>query len=142
MLKLLYIFESIVLLGVRTCLSIIALFIVVIICNHGKNFFRAFRPYVVKSYITSNNRTIRSRVSLLIFLLPKPLFGLFPSLFGGLCIAGAIICKFGLLSFFKLYDPRVLHNSVLGLYFNYNNVSKTILLLSLVVYLSNIRSRL
>lgn len=77
------------------------------------------------------------------FLLLKSLFGLLLSLFKSLRIARGIICRLEVLGLcFRLFDSRVFYDSALSLYLGYSDVSGTISLLCLVVYLSNIRSRL
>lgn len=52
-------------------------------------------------------------------------------------------CKFGHLGlWFRFFNLGVFYDSILGLYLSYNNMSRTIALLDLVVYFSNIRSKL
>lgn len=71
------------------------------------------------------------------------LFGLFLSFFRGFRITRRIICRFRVFGlWFKLFYSRVLHDNTLNLYFGHGKMSKTIALLSLLVYLLDKKSRL
>ncbi len=141
-LKLLLVFLSVVFFGLKTVSSIIALFVIGIICDLEEDFFRAFKSYIIGGHITSSSKNIRARISLLAFFFPKPLFGLFLNLFEALRITKGIICRLGLLNFFRVFDPSVFYGNSLGLYFCHSNMNKVIASLDLVVYLPNIGSRL
>lgn len=127
--------------GLEIGASIIALFIIIIIYDPRKIFFRTFKPYIIRSYITFSSRGTKAGALLFAFLFLKPLFELFLSFLGGFCIIRRIICGLGVLGFwFQLFNSRVLHSSTLSLYLGYSDVSKTITLLSLVVHLPDVRS--
>ena len=118
-------------------------FIIVVIYNLGKVFFRTFKPCFIKGYIASNSKNIRVKVFTLVFLFLKLLFGLFLSLLKGFYIARGIIYGFRLLELWlSLLNLRVFYGSILNLYFGYDDMNKTITLLGLVVYLLNIKNRL
>lgn len=138
----LQVFLGVVLLGLRTSPSIMALFVAVVTHDLREVFFGAFKPCIIGSHIIFNTNSTRARVFLFMFFLPKPLFELFLSLLENLDVAKRIICRLELLKLFRLFDPGVFYSSVLGLYLGYVNVSKTIISLGLVVYFPNIRSRL
>lgn len=143
LLRLLLVFLSVVLLDFGTNLSIIAFFITVVTNDHEKVFFRAFRPYFVRGYITFNYQNTKTSVLLLTFLLLKPLFGYILSFFEDLYVAGRIICKLGLLGFwFMLFDSMIFYGSAFGRYFGRGNLSRIITLPGLMVHLPNIGSRL
>lgn len=125
---------SVIIFGLETSLSIIKLFITAVI--------RDFRK-VFESYITYSSRDTRVKVFLFTFLLLKPLFGLFSSLFKGFYITKGIIYGLGILGFWlRFFDSKVLHSSTLSLYLGCNNMNGTIALLSLAVYLLDIGNRL
>lgn len=120
-----------------------ALFVAIIIHHPREIFFETFRPCVVGSHITSSSRGIKTGVLLFVFLFLKPLFRLFPSFFGGLCITKRIIYGLEVLALWlRFFNSRVFHGSALSLYLGRGDVNKTMALLSLVVHLPNIRNRL
>lgn len=119
------------------------LFVAIIIRNLGEVLFRALRLCVIGSCITSSSKGTGVGVSLFVFFLLKPLFGLLLSIFGKFYIAKRIICKLGVLGFWlRLFDSRVLHDNVLNLYLDYSNVSGIIALLSSIVHLPDVGSKL
>ena len=76
-------------------------------------------------------------------LLLKSFFGLLPNLLADLCIAKRTICGLAVLClWFRLLDSRIFYCSALALYLGRGDVSGTISLQSLVVYLPDIGSRL
>lgn len=140
--RLLQVFLGVVLLGLRTSLNIMALFVTVVTHDLREVILGAFKPCIIGSHIIFSTNSTRARVLLFMFFLPKPLFKLFLSLFENLHIAKRIICRLELLELFRLFDPGVFYSSALGLYLGCVNVSRTIISLGLVVYFLNIRSRL
>lgn len=137
--RLLLVFLNIVFFGLETVASIIVFFVIVVIYDPRKIFLRTFRSYVIRSYITFSSRGTRASVFLFVFLFLKPLFELFWSFLKDFC--ERIICGLGVLGFrLKFFNSRVLHGNTLDLYLGHGDVNKTIALLSLVVYLSDVRS--
>lgn len=132
----LLVFLRFVLIG-ETSLSIIAIFIIIIICNFRKKIFKVFKPYVV----TSSRRT-KAEVFLFVFFLLKPLFKLFLNFFKRLYIIEKIIYRLKLLKFYKFFNLGIFYGSVLELYLGYNNMSKMMASRNLMIYLLNIRSKL
>lgn len=119
------------------------IFVRIVTYDLGKVFFRTFWSYFVKDYIISVSKSIRTWVFLFIFLILKPLFKLFLSLFGALYIAKRIIYWLKVLGIWlRLFNSKVFYNNAQGLYLGCSNVSRTITLLSLVVYLLTIENRL
>lgn len=98
LLRLLIVFLNIVFLRLRISLSIIALFIIVIIRDLRKVFFRTFRPYFVKNYIDSSSKSTKVGVFLLIFFFLKPLYKLLSNLFRSFCAARKV-CRLRFLGF-------------------------------------------
>ncbi len=120
-----------------------ALFIAIVIHNSGEIFFRSFRPYIVKSHIISNSKSTRTKVPLFTFLFLKSLFKLFSNLLRGFRIIGGIICMFRVLDLWlRLFNFRVFYSSGLTLYLGHNDVSRMIVLLSLVIHHPDVKSRL
>lgn len=54
-----------------------ALFIVVIIHDLGKVFFKVFRPCIIRGCITFSSRNTKTRVFLLVLFFSKPFFDIF-----------------------------------------------------------------
>lgn len=105
--------------------------------------FRAFRSCFVEGHISFISKKTSIGALLFMCLFLKPFYRLFPSLLGGFCIVGGNICGLGVLAFcLKHFDSKVFHYNALNLYFSCDDVSKTIFLLSLVVYFFDIKSRL
>lgn len=78
---------------------------------------------------------------MLLFL--KLFFGFFPSLFKGFYIFGKIIYRFSFLDLWLGFlNPKVIYGNILGLYFSYGNVNRTINLLNLIIDFSNIKNGL
>lgn len=78
-----------------------------------------------------------------VFFFLKPFFRLFLSLLRDFRITRKVIYRLEVLGFWlRLLNFRVLHSNTLSLYFGYDNISRTIVLLSLIVHLSDIKSRL
>lgn len=143
MLKLLQVFLSIIFLKFRTGLNIIGFFIIVVTCNLKKIFFKTFRPYIIKSYITSNSKSTRAEVFLFVFLFLRLFFRFFLSFFKSFCIARRIICKLEFLAFWlKFFDFKVFYSSVLSLYLGRSNINRIIVLLNLIFHLFYIEDRL
>lgn len=118
-------------------------FIVIVIYNFREIFFDLFRPYFVRSCIIFSSKNTRAKILSLAFFFPKPFFGLFLSLLGGFYIAREIFYRFRHLSlWFRFFNLGIFYDNILGLYLSYNNMSKTIALLGLIVHFSNIRSKL
>lgn len=86
MLKTVIHFLSVIFFELGTSPDIMALFVTVATYDPKKVLFRAFRPCIMKSCITSNSKDARARVILFAFLFFKPLFKLCLSRFKGLCI--------------------------------------------------------
>ena len=118
-------------------------FATVIICDLREVFFRAFRFCFVIDCIYTISRRISTGVPLFAFLFLKLFFGLFSSLLGYLRIIGGIIHRLGVLAFWlRFFNFRVFYCNALNLYLSCGDVSETIFLLSLIVYLSDIESKL
>lgn len=75
-----------------------AFLVTVIERNPRKVLFNAFRLSVIGTCIISSSRCIRAGVFLFVFLFLKPIFRLFPSLFGSFYIVGEIICRLNVIS--------------------------------------------
>lgn len=104
--------------------------------------WRFLRSHFIESDIDFNSKNTKVRVFLFVFLLFKPLFGLFLNLFEGFYTIRKV-CVLKFLGFWlSFFNSKVLYNSISGLYLSRSNVSEVIISLSLVVYFLNIRSRL
>lgn len=120
-----------------------ALFIAIIICNLRIILFRALLPWVVRICSTSSSKDTRAGILLLAFLLSNSLSELLSSLFRDFHIARGIICRLGILDLWlKLLNSMVLHGKAPSLYLGHSDMSEMIVLLSLVVYILNVGSRL
>ena len=141
--RLLLVFWSVVFLGFETGSGVLLLFVIVVIRDPKEVFLWIFRLCFIGGCIIPGSRGTRAAVFLFAFLFLKPLFGLFPSLLGSLCIAGGTICGLGVLNlWFRLFNSRIFHCNALSLYLGRGDVSGTIALQTLVVYLFDIRSGL
>lgn len=119
-----------------------ALLVIVIIRDSKEVLFRTLRPYFIGGYIHSYSKSTRVRVSLFAFFLLKLFFIFFSSLLRGFCTTKRVY-RFRLLDFWlSFFDLKVPHSSTMSLYLSRGNMSETIVLLDLVVYLLNIKSRL
>ena len=118
-------------------------FVIVVTHDPREVFLWLFRPCFVGGGISPSSKRTRVRVFLLTLHFSKPLFGLFPGLFGGLYISERAICGLRILSFwFRLLNSRILHCSALGLYLGRGDVGKMVSLQSLMVYLTDVKSGL
>lgn len=140
---LLHVFYRIVFLGFRAVPSIGVLFVSVVTRYYRKIFFKTLEPCFVEWFIIFISRSTRARDFWFAFLFSRPLFGLFLSLFRGLCSSEGIICGLRVLGFWlRLFNSNVFYSSARSLYLGRGDVSRTIALLSLVVHLSDMRCRL
>lgn len=140
--RLLLVFWNIVFFEFETSFSIITFFFIIVIYDLQNNFFKTLRLCFIRSLIDSSSRSIRVKVFPFMFFLSKPLFKFLQSLFEGFCIAEKVYKLRFLGLWLRFFDFKVFYSNVLGLYFSCDNVNKTIILLDLVVYFLNIRSRL
>lgn len=139
--KLLQSFWSFVFFGLGTNLNIISFFIIIIIYDIGKIFFRAFKPCFIKSCINFNSKSTKIRVLPFMFLFLKPFFGLFLSFFRDFHAVEGIY-ELKLLDFWlRLFNPKVFYGSTLDLYLSHSNKNRTMILVDLMIYLSNIENK-
>lgn len=75
-----------------------AFLVIVIERNPRKVLFKAFKLYVIGSFIIFNSRGIRAGVFLFVFFFFKPIFRLFLGLFGSFYIVREIICRLDIIS--------------------------------------------
>lgn len=100
-------------------------------------FFTVFKSFFIRSYIDSNSKNIQIGV----FFSKLP-FRLFLNLFGSFYIIKKV-CKLRFLSLkLDFFNFKFFYNDILSLYLGHNDINKIIVLLDLVIYFLNIRSRL
>ena len=125
--RLLLVFWSVVFFRFGAGPGVVLFFITVVTRDPREIFLWPFRPYFVGDCITPGSRGTRAGDFLFALLLSKLFLGLFPSLLGGLCIAGRAIRGLrGLGLWFRLFNSRILYYSALGLYLGCGNVGGTI----------------
>lgn len=92
LLRLLLVFWKVVFFGLEAIPNIVAFFVIVVIYDPKKIFFKAFKLCFVRCYIIPISKGIRAGVFIFAFFLLKPLFRFFLSLFENFRITGRIIC--------------------------------------------------
>ena len=99
-----------------------------------KFFFKTLRPYFLEICIAFNSRSIRVKVSFLCVSPFKISFKLFLNIFKDFYVAKGIIYGIKVLDLWlRVFDLKFFYSNILDLYLGRDDISETIILLSLIV---------